>query len=152
MEVQLQLCHLFLLYAFWGLHISNENFYTYGSASRKFHHNNWGRNKCSPFCSLLLFIRCKFEVTVYLFKFMYFFVYYLLNIKKTIIKLARPMRIVTPVTIGFTSPCTTTQFFFLLNSLEAIDLALLFLTLVFWNNFPANHVHHLTCPKVFKHT
>ena len=71
MEVELQLCHLFLLYAFWGLRTSNGNFCTCGSASPKFHHKNWGRNKCSPFSSLLLFIRCKFEVTVYLFKFMY---------------------------------------------------------------------------------
>ena len=103
MEVELQLCHLFLLYAFWGLWTSNGNFCTRGSASPKFHHR---RNKCSPFCSLLLFIykRCKFEVAVYLFFISVLCLFTSCSILKNKIKLARPMKILRidkPVTIGF---------------------------------------------------
>ena len=69
-------------------------------------HKSWGRKKCSPFCSLLLFICCKLEVAVYLFLSSSLCLFFSCSILKKIIiiNLARLMniqRIDKPVTIGF---------------------------------------------------
>ena len=55
--------------------------------------------------AFVIYIRCKFEVAVYLFFISVLCLFTMLNIKKNKIKLARPMnilRIDKPVTIGFT--------------------------------------------------
>ena len=102
MEVELQLCHLFLWCAFWGLRTSHGNLCTHGSASPKFHH----RRMQPILLPVFVYIHTLqvWSCCLFVFYFCTLFVYFMLNIKKIKIKLARTMniqRIDKPVTIGF---------------------------------------------------
>ena len=109
MEVQLKLFHLFLLYVFCDSRQAMETFVPVAAPSRKFHQNNSGRNKFTPCSSLLLLIRCLKLLFICLNVCIFLFITCSVFKKKTI-KVVRPMnvlRIDKPVTIGFTSFCTT---------------------------------------------